>query len=149
MGDTSPRDSLEAPGCEDIGLELWISLFIACHSEQLWLVPVFIGSLFHMNHSCASENHGLQGVCQRIVLEFIFPEEILLLDIFMERDFWFKHFQKQINIYKSNKTPQQKDSKSNSRAVCPCQESLGQQEAWWGAVDHSSTDRAGTGHREG
>lgn len=139
MGDTGPRDSLEAPGCEDTGLELWISLFIACYSEQPWLVPVFIGSLFHMNHSSASENRGLEGVCQGRVLEFIIPEENLLLDIFMEGDVWFQHFQKQINIYKSNKTPQQKDSKRISRAICPCQESLGQQEAWWGAVDRSST----------
>lgn len=104
-----------------------------------------------MNHSCASENHGLQGVCQRIVLEFIFPEEILLLDIFMERDFWFKHFQKKINIYKSNKTPQQKDSKSNSRAICPCQESLGQQELgeeqWITAAPTEQEQGTGKGKR--
>lgn len=152
MGDTSPRDSLEAPGCEDIGLELWKSLFKARYSEQLWLVPVFTGHLFHMNNSSASENHGLEGVCQRRVLEFIIPEEILLLDVFMERDVRFQHFQKQINIYKSNKTPQQKDSKSNSRAICPCPESLEQQESWWSQqhnVPHSALTEQEQGTAKG
>jgi len=74
-----------------------------------------------MNHSFASEEHGLGEVCQRRALEFFIPAEIPLLDIFMERSVWFQQLQKQINIYKSNKTPQKKNSKCNSRAICPCQ----------------------------
>lgn len=139
MGDTDRGDSLEAPSYKDIGLDLWICLFIGFYSEELLLVPVFTGSMFHMNHSFASENHGLGAVCQRRVLEFFIPAEIPVLDIFMERDVWFQQLQNQINIYKSNKTPQQKNSKWNSRAICPRQGSLWQQETWWGAVDHSGT----------
>lgn len=116
MADTSLKDSLEAPGCKDIGLDLWRSLFIGFYSEELLFVSVFIGSMFHMNHSFASEKHSLRQVCPRRLLEFLIPAEIPLLDIFMEKDVWFQQLQKQINIYKSNKTPQQ-NSKCNSRVI--------------------------------
>lgn len=70
--------------------------------------------MFHMNHSFASEKYSLGEVRKRRVLEFFTPTEIPLLNIFMESDVWVQQLQKQINIYKSNKTPQQKNSKCKS-----------------------------------
>lgn len=137
MGDTGSRDSLEAPGCKDIGLDLWISLFIGFYSEDLLLVPVFIGSVFHMNHSFASEK--LRGSLSEKSFGVFHSCRNSSPGHFHGRDVWFQPLQKQIDFYKSNKTPQQKNSKCNSRAVCPCQESLQQKKTWWGAVDHSGT----------
>lgn len=103
-----------------------------------------------MNHSFASEKHCLGEICQRRVLELLIPAEIPLLDIFMERDVWFQQLQKQIDIYKSNKTPQQ-NSKCSSGEICPYQESLWQQKNLvrsGGSQPHNTTHPARTEHKQ-
>lgn len=102
MGDTGPRDSLKARGHKDVGLDLWIYFFLGFYSEELLLVSVFIGTMFHMNHPFASEKNALREVFKRRILEIFSPTEILLPNIFMGSDVWVQQLQKQISIYKSN-----------------------------------------------